>query len=50
VWNEYGREMATAADKIANLTLTPQQALGSVQERIQVAYDRDRAIFLRRSR
>ena len=50
VWNEYGREMNTAADKIANLTLTPQQALSSVQERIQTSYDRDRAIFLRRSR
>jgi ABC-type glycerol-3-phosphate transport system substrate-binding protein len=49
VWNEYGREMNTAADKIANLTLTPQQALSSVQERIQTSYDRDRAIFLRRS-
>jgi multiple sugar transport system substrate-binding protein len=50
VWNEYGREMNTAADKIGNLTLTPEQALKSVQERIQTSYDRDRAIFMRRSR
>jgi multiple sugar transport system substrate-binding protein len=50
VWNEYGREMTTAADKIANLTLTPQDALTQVQERIQISYDRDRAIYLRRSR
>jgi multiple sugar transport system substrate-binding protein len=50
VWNEYGRELTTAADKIANLTLTPEQALTRVQERIQISYDRDRAIFLRRTR
>jgi hypothetical protein len=50
VWNEYGRELATAADKIGNLALTPEQALKSVQERLQISYDRDRAIFLRRAR
>jgi ABC-type glycerol-3-phosphate transport system substrate-binding protein len=50
VWNEYAREMTTAADKISNLNLTPQEALGQVQERIQISYDRDRAIFLRRQR
>ena len=50
VWNEYERELKTAADKIANLTLTPLEALTSVQERLQVSYDRDHAIFLRRSR
>jgi multiple sugar transport system substrate-binding protein len=50
VWNEYGRELATAADKIGNLALTPEAALTSVQERIQISYDRDRAIFLRRAR
>jgi multiple sugar transport system substrate-binding protein len=49
VWNEYLREMTTAADKIANLTSTPREALSQVQERIQVSYDRDRRIFLRRS-
>ncbi len=50
VWNEYGREMNTAADKISNLTLTPREALSQVQERIQISYDRDRKIFLRRQR
>jgi len=50
VWNEYGREMTTAADKIANLTLTPQEALDQVQERISVSFERDRKIFLRRQR
>ena len=50
VWNEYGREMATAADKIGNLTLTPEQALTAVQSRLQASYDRERAIFSRRSR
>ncbi len=50
VWNEYAREMSTAADKVANLNLTPKEALTQVQERIQPSYDRDRAIFLRRQR
>lgn len=50
VWNEYGREMLNAADKIANLSLTPTEALAGVQERMQVSLDRDRAIFLRRQR
>jgi multiple sugar transport system substrate-binding protein len=50
IWNEYLREMTTAADKIGNLTLTPREALTQVQERIQISYDRDRAIFLKRSR
>jgi ABC-type glycerol-3-phosphate transport system substrate-binding protein len=50
VWNEYGRELTTAADKISNLTLTPTDALNQVQERLQISYDRDKAIFLRRQR
>jgi ABC-type glycerol-3-phosphate transport system substrate-binding protein len=50
VWNEYQRELTAAVNKITNLTVTPEQALGQVQERIQVSYDRDRAIFLRRAR
>jgi multiple sugar transport system substrate-binding protein len=50
VWNEYLRELTTAADKVGNLTLTPREALTQVQERIQISYDRDRAIFLRRWR
>lgn len=49
VWNEYGREMTTAADKISNLALTPREALTQVQERLQISYDRDRQIFLRRN-
>ncbi len=49
VWNEYLREMATASDKISNLTLTPREALTQVQERLQVSYDRDRKIFSRRN-
>ncbi len=49
VWNEYGREMTTAADKISNLSLTPQEALGQVQERLQISFNRDRQIFLRRN-
>jgi len=48
VWNEYNRELVTAVHKIANLTLTPEQALGEVQRRIQVSYDRDRAIYQKR--
>jgi len=50
VWNEYGRELTTAADKISNLNISPQEALSQVQTRVQVSYDRDRAIFLRRQR
>lgn len=50
VWNEYGREMNTAADKISNLSLTPVEALTQVQERLQISFDRDRRIFLRRSK
>jgi multiple sugar transport system substrate-binding protein len=50
VWNEYLRELSTAADKIGNLTLTPREALTQVEQRIQVSYDRDRAIYLKRSR
>ena len=50
VWNEYGREMTTAADKIGNLALTPEEALKSVQQRLQISYDRDRAISQRRAR
>jgi len=50
VWNEYAREMSTAADKVANLNLTPTEALTQVQNRMQLSYDRDRAIFLRRQR
>jgi multiple sugar transport system substrate-binding protein len=50
VWNEYGREMTTAADKISNLSLSPREALTQVQERIQISFDRDQRIFLRRSR
>lgn len=50
IWNEYAREMSTAADKIANLNLTPKEALTQVQNRIQISHDRDRAIFLRRQR
>jgi ABC-type glycerol-3-phosphate transport system substrate-binding protein len=50
VWNEYAREMTAAVDKIANLTLTPEQALPQVQERLQISYDRDREIFARRYR
>src|SRR5262249_1833870 len=50
VWSEYGREMSTAADKIANLTQTPEEALKQVQERMQISYDRDEAIYRRRQR
>jgi ABC-type glycerol-3-phosphate transport system substrate-binding protein len=50
VWNEYMREMSSAADKIGNLTLTPQQALDQVQERIQRSFDREEAIYRRRVR
>jgi ABC-type glycerol-3-phosphate transport system substrate-binding protein len=50
VWNEYAREMSTAADKVANLNLTPEQALTQVQERIQLSHSRDRAIAARRQR
>jgi multiple sugar transport system substrate-binding protein len=50
VWNEYGRELTTAADAISNLTLTPTEALSQVQNRLQISYDRDKAIFLRRQR
>jgi multiple sugar transport system substrate-binding protein len=50
VWNQYGREMTAAADKIANLNLTPQEALTQVQNRMQISFDRDRAIFERRQR
>jgi multiple sugar transport system substrate-binding protein len=50
VWNEYERELKTAVNKISSLSLTPEQALGEVQERIQRSYDRERAIFLRRAR
>ncbi|HXK20507.1 MAG TPA: extracellular solute-binding protein, partial [Polyangiaceae bacterium] len=50
VWNQYGRELTTAADKISNLNVTPEEALSQVQTRVQIAYDRDRAIFLRRQR
>lgn len=50
VWNEYGREMTTAADKVSNLTLTPQEALNQVHDRLQISFDRDEAIFRRRSR
>jgi multiple sugar transport system substrate-binding protein len=50
VWNEYAREMTSAVDKIANLTLTPEEALSLVQTRLQVSYDRDREIFARRWR
>jgi ABC-type glycerol-3-phosphate transport system substrate-binding protein len=48
VWNEYNRELVTAVHKITSLTLTPEQALGEVQRRIQVSYDRDRAIYDKR--
>lgn len=48
VWNQYGRELTTAADKIANLSISPEEALAQVQERVQIAYDRDRAISLLR--
>ncbi|HEY6079351.1 MAG TPA: ABC transporter substrate-binding protein [Polyangiaceae bacterium] len=50
VWNEYAREMSTAADKVANLNLTPEQALTQVQERMQLSHARDRAIAARRQR
>jgi len=50
VWSEYGREMTTAADKIANLTLTPQEALNQVHDRLQISFDRDEAIYRRRNR
>ncbi len=50
VWNEYGREMTAAADKIANLNLTPKEALTQVQNRLQISFDRDQAIFKRRQR
>jgi ABC-type glycerol-3-phosphate transport system substrate-binding protein len=49
IWNEYSREMATAADKISNLSLTPREALGQVQERMQISFDRDQRIFQRRA-
>jgi len=49
IWKEYERELITAASKISNLSLTPREALTDVQERMQVSYDRDRAIFLRRA-
>jgi multiple sugar transport system substrate-binding protein len=48
VWNEYQRELVTAVSKIANLTLTPRAALAEVQQRIQISYDRDRAIYQKR--
>lgn len=48
VWNEYGREMTTAADKVANLTLSPQDALNQVHDRLQISFDRDEAIYHRR--
>jgi multiple sugar transport system substrate-binding protein len=50
VWSEYRRELQTAVDQISNLTLTPAEALGHVQSRLQISYDRDNAIFLRRQR
>jgi ABC-type glycerol-3-phosphate transport system substrate-binding protein len=50
VWNEYNRELVTAVHKIANLTSTPQQALSEVQQRMQVSYDRERAIYQKRLR
>ena len=50
VWNEYNRELVSAVSKIANLTLSPEQALGEVQERIQISYDRERAIYRKRQR
>jgi ABC-type glycerol-3-phosphate transport system substrate-binding protein len=48
VWNEYGREMSTAADLIGNLTEPVPKALQDVQERMQIAFDRDEAIYRRR--
>jgi multiple sugar transport system substrate-binding protein len=48
VWNEYQRELVTAVHKISNLTLTPQAALGEVQQRLQISYDRDLAIYRKR--
>lgn len=50
VWNEYDREMKAAMGRIVSLNLTPQRALEQVEERLQLAYDREHAIFLRRSR
>lgn len=50
IWNEYERELKTAADKVSNLTLSPREALTRVQQRIQISYERDRRIFSRRNR
>jgi multiple sugar transport system substrate-binding protein len=49
VWNEYLREMVTAADKIQNLNATPRQALEELEAPIQLALDRNRAISRRRN-
>jgi multiple sugar transport system substrate-binding protein len=48
VWYEFGREMTSAADKISNLTLTPTEALNQVQQRMEISYERDEAIYRRR--
>jgi len=48
VWNEYQREMTSAADKIGNLTLTPREALEQVQQRVERSFAREEAIYRRR--
>ncbi len=47
-YNEYMRELSSAIDAIQNLSATPAVALGSVQVRMQHAYDRDNRAFERR--
>jgi multiple sugar transport system substrate-binding protein len=49
VWNEYGREVNFAVDKIQNLSSTPKAALDEAAASAQIALDRGRAIEARRS-
>lgn len=50
IWNQYQRELMTAAEQIASLTVTPRQALSEVEQRMQPALDRNEASYQRRQR
>jgi ABC-type glycerol-3-phosphate transport system substrate-binding protein len=50
VWNLYLREMNYAVDAIQNLRATPEEALQTVEQRMQLAVDREREIAQRRTR
>ena len=50
IWNEYSREFNVCFDKVKNLEMTPDEALESLQKRMQISLDRENRRLKRRGR